>query len=640
MAAWEESTGNTVNDASATSDETFKARVEMDFQTGTDPDVLFFFNGADANSFIEDGKVVSIDTIREQYPEYAANMNDDLISPSLVDGVKYAVPVNGYWEAMFVNTEVLDAAGVAVPSADYTWDQFKEDCQKIKDAGYAPIAAALGNIPHYWWEYGIFNNGSPETHTQVPAFAFMVVFLHYPFVMNILNSFQKIGGLVAASKGFQAPWYANYIKMFQDRNMLIALKNTLILMMSTVVFQVGIALVLAILVDQIKAGAKFFRVVYFFPIVISATALGLLFNLIFLRDKGMINQFLELLGRTELIDWKDQSRALVTMLLPVMWQYVGFYFVIIVTGLNNIPDDLYEVASIDGATRWQKVRYITLPLLHNVICTCVALVRYQFKGRDFLMSVVIASMMFPAFSTIVPVLRMEASWGIVNTGSRWISLLSCALPQIAGNLSFAIIVLWGYIRSLPIDLEEAAYLEGCSTLQIFTKIVVPMTKPSFATVAIFSFLWSYNDLFTQTFFLRIQPQWAITRFLKELTILTGYRDFDLAQQAIKLGVTRFILKPSNMEELEEALGVMVHNLKKKGVTGGGNAEPRKQQEGESAAGSFIVNKALEFMRENYEHKVTLTDVAEMVGFLDMAHFSRVFKKVTGVSANEYRNTLK
>ncbi len=169
VAAWEEATGNTVNDASATSDETFKARVEMDFQTGADPDVLFFFNGADANSFIEAGKVVPIDTIRETYPEYASNMNDDLITPSIVDGVKYAVPVNGYWEAMFVNTTVLDAAGVEVPGADYTWDQFLEDCQKIKDAGYAPIAAALGNIPHYWWEFSIFNNGNVTDHLTIPA---------------------------------------------------------------------------------------------------------------------------------------------------------------------------------------------------------------------------------------------------------------------------------------------------------------------------------------------------------------------------------------------------------------------------------------------------------------------------------------
>ncbi len=169
VAAWEQETGNTVEDASATSDETFKTRVLTDFETGSEPDVLFFFNGADANNFIEAGKVVSIDEIRKEYPEYAANMNDDLITASLVDGKKYAVPVNGFWEAMFVNTEVLEAAGVSMPGTDYSWDQFKEDCQKIKDAGYAPIACALGNIPHYWWEFSIFNHTSPDTHLQVPT---------------------------------------------------------------------------------------------------------------------------------------------------------------------------------------------------------------------------------------------------------------------------------------------------------------------------------------------------------------------------------------------------------------------------------------------------------------------------------------
>lgn len=169
--AWCEQTGNTVADTSATSDETFKTRVVTDFETGSEPDVLFFFNGADANSFIEAGKVVSIDDIRAEYPDYASNMNDELIADSLVDGKKYAVPVNGYWEAMFVNTEVLDAAGVAVPGANYSMDDFKADCQKIVDAGYTPIAAALGNIPHYWWEYAIFNNESPANHLEIPASA-------------------------------------------------------------------------------------------------------------------------------------------------------------------------------------------------------------------------------------------------------------------------------------------------------------------------------------------------------------------------------------------------------------------------------------------------------------------------------------
>ena len=103
------------------------------------------------------------------------------------------------------------------------------------------------------------------------------------------------------------------------------------------------ALVLAILVDQIRVGAKFFRVVYFFPIVISATALGLLFNLIFLRDKGMVNQLMSLFGYSGgLIDWKNEKHALVTMLIPVIWQYVGFYFVIIVTGEVAAADAVAE----------------------------------------------------------------------------------------------------------------------------------------------------------------------------------------------------------------------------------------------------------------------------------------------------------
>ncbi|MBD5526700.1 MAG: extracellular solute-binding protein [Lachnospiraceae bacterium] len=168
VAEWEAATGNTVVDTSATSNEAFKARVVTDFETGSEPDVLFFFNGADSNSFVEAGKVVPIDEIRAVYPEYAANMNDDLMPASLVDNKIYAVTANGYWEAMFFNTEILEEAGVSRPGADYTMDQFKEDCEKIKAAGYTPIAAALGNVPHYWWEFAIFNNQSPDTHLEIP----------------------------------------------------------------------------------------------------------------------------------------------------------------------------------------------------------------------------------------------------------------------------------------------------------------------------------------------------------------------------------------------------------------------------------------------------------------------------------------
>lgn len=213
----------------------------------------------------------------------------------------------------------------------------------------------------------IYKNKKPVFLFLIPAFLFMTVFLYYPFLQNIINSFMKIRNLGGAAKGFNEPIYKNYIRILTDENVRIALKNTVIMIVVTLAGQVGIAVVLAMLVDNIKRGASFFRIVYFFPIVISATALGVLFNLIFQYDGGMLSQ---LVGSK--VNWKELF-PLTVMMTPVTWQYVGFYFIILVTGLNNIPQELYESAAIDGATRWQRVRYISWPMLHNVLCTCAVL---------------------------------------------------------------------------------------------------------------------------------------------------------------------------------------------------------------------------------------------------------------------------
>lgn len=167
----------------------------------------------------------------------------------------------------------------------------------------------------------------------------------------------------------------------------------------------------------------------------------------------------------------------------------------------------------------------------------------------------------------------------------------------------------------------------------------------------------------------------------QVAILTGYRDFAFAQEAIRLGVTRFLLKPSKMDEIKEALQVMVDRLDKKEL-----AETEDEQT--QHAGSFIVNQALGYMEKNYQQKLTLQTVADccyvsqwhlskllnryagksfydilnairinkakelladpklkigeisdMVGYADTAHFARTFKKLVGMSANEYRNSL-
>lgn len=170
----------------------------------------------------------------------------------------------------------------------------------------------------------------------------------------------------------------------------------------------------------------------------------------------------------------------------------------------------------------------------------------------------------------------------------------------------------------------------------------------------------------------------------QIAVLTGYRDFNYAQEAIKLGVTRFLLKPSKMDELHEALSAMKERLDKLPPdAAAGEDEPCLDRH----AGSFIVNQATAYIEEHYAQKLTLQEVADkcyvsqwhlsklinkytgntfyellnnvriekaksllndpklkigdivdMVGYSDAAHFSRVFKRIVGVSANEYRNS--
>ena len=177
-----------------------------------------------------------------------------------------------------------------------------------------------------------------------------------------------------------------------------------------------------------------------------------------------------------------------------------------------------------------KNAYLNSFLISGTVTVCVVLiaglaayglVRYRFRGRSLLYSLIMAGMMFPVFSTIIPVFRMEAVLGLAGTGNRWLSLVAVILPQIAGNLCFAIVILMGFIQSVPIELEESAYLDGCNVFQIYFHIIIPAAKSSFATVAIFAFLWSYNDLFTQSFFLRYPQERAITGLLNEISSQAG-----------------------------------------------------------------------------------------------------------------------
>lgn len=217
----------------------------------------------------------------------------------------------------------------------------------------------------------LYKDKRPLIVFLLPSFLLMLVMLYYPFFENIVNSFFEIRSLVSPKEEFIG--LANYRKFFLgDATAGIALQNSLVMMVLTVVFQVGLALLLALLVDSIGRGAQFFRVVYFFPIVISATAIGLMFSLFYAYDGGMLNQIVTALGGEKVL-WLSDEMAFTMVSIPVLWQYVGFYFVIVLTGLSGVPEDVYESAEIDGATGLKKTWYITLPLISDVLITCTTL---------------------------------------------------------------------------------------------------------------------------------------------------------------------------------------------------------------------------------------------------------------------------
>ncbi len=165
----------------------------------------------------------------------------------------------------------------------------------------------------------------------------------------------------------------NYKDLIKDPVIRTALRNTAILMAGVLLFQIGFALILAILVDGVRHYFKFFRTIYFFPIVISATAIGLMFTLIYKYEYGLLNYFITLFGGEKQV-WINEKTSIYLALIPVVWQYVGFYFVIFLTGISNISSDIYESAMLDGIRPVQKAVYITVPMLRSVLTSSIVLV--------------------------------------------------------------------------------------------------------------------------------------------------------------------------------------------------------------------------------------------------------------------------
>lgn len=196
----------------------------------------------------------------------------------------------------------------------------------------------------------------------LPVVVSLAVFLVGPIFYAFWISFFRFSFLSPEQSTFVG--LANYIRLFHDPRFLKALANTSFYALGVVPVQIAVAFLLALIVDGQIKGKTFFRVVYFLPTVTSTVAVSVMFMYLFKND-GIVNMVLERLALPT-VDWFHNVRfALPATMVMAIWTTVGQLIVIYLAGLQDIPDELYAAADIDGASPWQKLRYITWPMLRN-----------------------------------------------------------------------------------------------------------------------------------------------------------------------------------------------------------------------------------------------------------------------------------
>ena len=195
----------------------------------------------------------------------------------------------------------------------------------------------------------------------LPNFIGFMVFTAIPISAGFVLSFTNYNG-------YKGNWVgiANYAKLFRDTQFKTAFSNNMIYSFASVPLTILFALLLALALNRKMHFASLFKTVCFFPNLTSMVAVGCVSMLLFMPNNGPVNNFLSALGVPEesLPQWFFSTKsALTTIIIIVVWKQAGYYMIMFMGGLKNIPTFLYEAARIDGANSWQLFRHVTWPML-------------------------------------------------------------------------------------------------------------------------------------------------------------------------------------------------------------------------------------------------------------------------------------
>ena len=196
------------------------------------------------------------------------------------------------------------------------------------------------------------------------VFAPLVAALFYSF-------FEWKNGPIKTFNGIE-----NYKQLFADTTFWQSFGNNIYLVVACLIGQIGIAFLLVLLVNAKTTKLKgVHRTFGFFPSTISAVCIGMIWTMVYHNKYGILNWFLKLIGQNQLTQvWLNNTEHIMLIVsIPLIWQFIGYYMVIIFSAIAGIDTEVFESANIDGANAWQTAIHITLPLIKNTMLVCITL---------------------------------------------------------------------------------------------------------------------------------------------------------------------------------------------------------------------------------------------------------------------------
>ena len=201
-----------------------------------------------------------------------------------------------------------------------------------------------------------------------PAAILFFIFMVLPTVNVFRMSFFERG---AYSPTETFVGLSNFKVLFQDAKFISAMQNTVLLIVTVTLVTFFFAIVFAAILTREKIrGQNFFRVIFYIPNILSVVVIAGIFSAIYKPENGMLNSILSAIsGRDIMILWKDQQMVIISIIIAMVWQAIGYYMVMYMASMSAVPMDLYESASLDGAGRLAQFFQITLPLIWTNIRT-------------------------------------------------------------------------------------------------------------------------------------------------------------------------------------------------------------------------------------------------------------------------------